>query len=80
MDPHMKIELARTLDGLERMIDGVVERSAAWGIPDPYAATDSHGRPLLADLVVAKANVLVLLASDPTPDADAAAAGDPDRP
>lgn len=64
----VKAELETTLKALDQMIAAVRER---WAYdhepldPDQYPtaeqAVDQTGRPLLADLIVARANVLVAL-------------------
>lgn len=58
-------ELRDCLDDIEHVIEAVKARAADDPVPwsiSPYAMLDTNGRPMLADLLVAKAHVLTTLA------------------
>lgn len=55
-------QLRECIEGLDRLIPATIERAQAYGLEDVWSAMDNTGRPLLADLVVAKANALSALA------------------
>lgn len=72
MSAAMRAELASELhdcaDDLGRVIDATkarieADRGKPWGVDcTPYEALDTNGRPVLGDLLAARANVLVALA------------------
>lgn len=71
MTDDLHADLQGCADDLRRVIEAAKERHAAtaatwptvWPRPSVWEATDPNGRPLLADLLVARAQVLAALAS-----------------